>query len=148
MARLKLRILTSDTIKVDEEVDMVIMRCVTESVGNSSSVGEMGVLPGHIACSAVLGISPIRIKQDEGWRIIAVYGGLVRIKDDVVTVLTEKADWPDEIDEARARASMEEVEQRMREAMEEDTEIRTNQIALRRALVRVEVSSYPLIGRK
>jgi F-type H+-transporting ATPase subunit epsilon len=100
-----------------------------------------------MALSAVLGISPLRIQNDGNEQVLAIFGGLVNVRNDVVTVMTEKALWPDEIDADRAKADAERAE-RMREALEEDTDLRSNQIAMRRALVQIEVSSYPLIGRK
>ena len=146
MAKLQLKILTSDEVKLDEPVDMVIMRCITEDMGKRSAVGDLGILPGHMALSAVLGISPLRIQSDGRERVMAVFGGLVNVRDDVVTVLTEKALWPDEIEQAQAKADLQKA--RAQEAHNEDIDLRSNQIAMRRALVQIEVSTYPLVGRK
>lgn len=148
MAKLQLRILTSEAVKVDEPVDMVIMRCITEDMGRRSAVGDLGILPGHMPLSAVLGISPMRILNESVERVLAVFGGVVEVRDDVVTVMTEKALWPEEIDQERAKAEHERTKQREEDALKDDTEIRSNQIAMRRALVQIEVSSYPLISRK
>jgi len=147
MAKLQLRILTSESVKLDEPVDMVIMRCITDEMGKNSAVGDLGVLPGHMPLSAVLGISPMRILSEGEERMMAVFGGVVNVREDVVTVLTEKALWPDEIDHDKAKADHERADN-LREAMQGDRDVRSNQIAMRRALVQMEVSSYPLIGRK
>ena len=147
MAKLQLRILTSESVKFDEPVEMVIMRCITDEMGIRSAVGDLGILPGHMPLSAVLGISPFRIVDEGEERVIAVFGGLVNVRDDVVTVLTEKALWPDEIEQERAKEELARTERAL-EALEDDTSIRMNQIAMRRALVQIEVSSYPLVGRK
>ena len=145
MAKLQLRILTSESIKLDEPVDMVIMRCLLEEMVNRSAMGEIGVLPGHAPLSGVLGINPLRIINNDVERVIALFGGVVTVRDNMVTVMTERALWPEEIDQERARAEQEKAELALRS---DDTNIRTNQIAMRRALVQMEVSSYPLIGRK
>jgi F-type H+-transporting ATPase subunit epsilon len=147
--KLRLRILTSEDEKMNEPVDMVIMRCITDTdvTGRKSHVGDLGVLPGHMACSAVLGINKFRIQNDGEWREMAVYGGVVNIRDDVVTVLTEKAEWPEEIDRAQAEAALELAEERMRATPKNDLDLRNNQIQLRRSLVQVEVSAYPLIAK-
>ena len=146
MPKLQLRILTSDMIKVDEPVDMVIMRVITDDLGRRSAVGDMGILPGHMPCSAVLGISALRIFEEGGERRIAVYGGVMNVKDNIVTILTERAEWPEEIDRAQAEASRQEAERRL--SQDNDAELRSNQINLRRALVQIEVSSYPILSRK
>jgi len=147
MAKLQLRILTSESVKFDEPVEMVIMRCITDDMGKRSAVGDLGILPGHMPLSAVLGISPFRILDEGNERVIAVFGGLVNVRGDVVTVMTEKALWPDEIEKERAKEELERAE-RAREALDDDTDLRRNQIAMRRALVQIEVSSYPLVGRR
>jgi F-type H+-transporting ATPase subunit epsilon len=128
---------------------MVIMRCVTEDMGTRSAVGDIGILSGHIPLQAVLGISPLRILDesfDDGQNIMAVYGGVVTVRDDVVTIMTEMALWPDEIDQTMAEKAREEAERKAE--LHGDSDIRNNQINLRRALVQIEVSSYPLVGRK
>ena len=147
MAKLQLRILTSETIKVDEPVDMIVMRCVMDIMGKRTSVGDLGILPNHVPLSAVIGISPLRILNEGTDRMIAVFGGVVEVKDNVVMIMTEKAMWPEEIDQERARAEKKKAEE-AREAIKDDIDLRSNQIAMRRALVQIEVSSYPLIGRK
>ena len=147
MAKLQLKILTAETVKFDEPVDMVIVRSIVAEMGRRSAVGDMGILPGHMALSAVLGISPLRIMDSGTERVLAVFGGLINVRDNVVTVMTEKALWPDEIDEAKAREEHDRAQQ-AREALSDDTDLRSNQIAMRRALVQMEVSTYPLVGRK
>ena len=147
MAKLQLRILTADSVKYDEAVEMVIMRCIMDDMGKHSAVGDLGILPGHMPLSAVLGISPFRILNEGEERVLAIFGGLVNVRDDVVTVMTEKALWPEEIDETWAREEHERAE-RAREATEDDIGLRNNQIMMRRALVQIEVSTYPLVGRK
>ena len=146
MAKLQLRILTADNVKLDEPVDMVIMRCLLEEMVNRSAMGEIGILPGHAPLSGVLGINPLRIINDDLERVIALFGGVVTVRNNVVTIMTEKAQWPEEIDQEKARLEHEQAELALMSAA--DTNIRTNQIAMRRALVQIEVSTYPLVGRK
>ena len=138
--KIRLRVITPTEIKFDEKVNMAIMRCTT---------GDLGVLPGHEARSAVLDFGVLRIFSDiSDMRMIAVYGGLVEIKGDVVTLLANDAEWPQDIDFEMARAEQEELEQRLRSKDDDDyLDIQRDQIKLRRALVQIEVSSYPLISK-
>ena len=146
MAKLQLRILTADDVKVDEPVDMIIMRCLLEDMVTRSAMGEIGILPGHLPLSGVLGINPLRIFNEGEERIIALFGGVVIVRDDVITMMTEKALWPDEIDQHEANIEHEQALKVLEH--EDDTNLRTKQIAVRRALVQMEVSSYPLVGRR
>ena len=132
--KIRLRIVTPAKVKVDEPADMIIMRCTS---------GDMGVLPGHEPRSAVLDYAPLRIRGGGYERHIAVYGGLAVIENDVLTILTDDAEWPEEIDLAQARADRERAEQRLRDR-EDDMELQYDQVLLRRALVQIEVSSNTL----
>jgi len=151
MPKLQLRVLTTESVKFDQAVDMIIVRSILEDLGRRSAVGDLGILPGHMPISAVLGISPLRIMDSSfeiGERIMAVYGGLLDVKGDVATIMTEMALWPEEIDAAQAEAERQRAEKRLEAIKDDDMAIRRNQIALRRALVQIEVGSDVLSERK
>ena len=129
-----LRVLTPTATKVDEEVDMVIMRCIN---------GDMGVLPGHETYMTVLDDGILRILNGRRERRLAVFGGVAEIRDDVVIVLTEEAHWPDEIDKDRAREARDHLQQRIQEKAD-DIELLRDQVLLRRALMKIEISDFPV----
>jgi len=118
---------------------MVIMRCTT---------GDMGIMPGHEAYSAALDTGALRILDlDEGYEYrIAVFGGLAEVKDDVVTIVANAAERPEDIDRKRAERERDRVQRRLQESVD-DLDIQKDQARLRRMLVRLEVSSYPLINK-
>jgi len=132
-------------VKVDESVDMVIMRCINAEMGKNKVVGDIGILAGHMPLVAVMGISPMRILNDNSERIIAIHGGVVEVRDNTVTIMTEMAEWPEELELERAKSARSRAE-----AATSQSELRNRaaEIALRRALVRIEVSTYPLVNRK
>jgi len=130
--KLCLKIITPAQVKVEEFVDMVIMRCID---------GDMGILPGHDALSTALDLGILRIINDGNERKIAVYGGLAAVRDNILIILTHDAEWPGDIDRARAEVDRENAERRLQERTD-DIEIQHDQILLRRALVQIEVSSY------
>ena len=86
-----MRIVTPNEIKFDENVDMIIMRCTT---------GDMGILPGHEPHSAVLDHGEVRILDDGNERRLAVSGGIAEVRNNVLTILTSLAEWPEDIDRA------------------------------------------------
>ena len=137
MAKLHLQIITPEQVKLDENADMVIMRCTT---------GDMGILPGHMACSAILDYGVMRIMDGEAERRIAVFGGIAQVRNDHVFILANDAQWPEDIDQARAQREREQAMRLMRES-EDQLEIQRNQVMMRRTLVQMEVSSYPLVGK-
>jgi F-type H+-transporting ATPase subunit epsilon len=138
MAKLRLRIVTPDEIKLDEDVSMVIMRCVT---------GDMGILPGHEPCSAILDFGAMRIINDGEEHRIAVFGGIAQVRDNTVTILANGAQWPEDIDAAEAEAEREAAQSRITNASD-TLAIQRDHVMLRRTLVQIEVSAYPLISSK
>ena len=136
--KLNLRIATPDNVKYDEEAELVILRCIT---------GDMGVLADHEATSAILDYGILRIFNDDEERRMAVFGGIVQIGDNKVTILANDAQWPEDIDMAFVEAERDRVARRSQES-QDDLQIQKDQVLMRRTLVQMEVSTFPLISRK
>jgi len=86
--------------KFQKLVDMVIMRCTT---------GDMGILPGRMPVSAVLDAGILRI-FDESESKMVVMGGVAHVSDDIVTILSDAAFKPDEINTEEVTAKMKEFQ--------------------------------------
>ena len=137
--QIRLKVITPSKELLDRDVNMVILR---------GTEGDMGILPGHENRIAALGMGTLRAFGEEGEiEHLAVLGGFAEVREDVVTVLSDAAEWADEIDKARAEAAKARAEQRMLQA-EEGVDMQRAELSLRRALVRIEVSSYPLIKER
>lgn len=134
--KLLLRIITPRGRKVEEQADMIVMRCVG---------GDLGVLPGHMPLTAPLSDGILRIKNGGEEQKMAVFGGIAEIKENIVTILTSIAQRPGEIDLARAENDRKLYEQLMQERSSE-LKMQSYHVLLRRALVRIEVSSEPIIS--
>lgn len=128
-----LRIITPQRVFYEGAVQMVVFDSVD---------GEMGVLAGHIPLTTVLDSTIFYLRTEEGvpQRLAAVHGGFVEILPDQMTVLTEAAEWPEEIDAARAEAAKERAEHRIEEKDQNpELDMRRAELALRRSLVRLQV---------
>lgn len=101
--------------------------------------GYLGILPGHAPLLTELGVGEIsyRSGRDEGH--LAVAWGFAEVLPDKVTILAETAERAEEIDVARAEQARDRAEQRLREA-QEGTDFERCQIALERAIVRIQVA--------
>ena len=78
--------------------------------------------------------------MEEPQKMAAVHEGFVQILPDQVTVLTESAEWPEEIDAERAKAAKERAEKRLEQKSENrDLDLRRAQLALMRSLTRLEL---------
>jgi len=94
----------SEKYKFHGHADMVVLRCLT---------GDMGILPGREACSAILADGVLRIIAEDGERKLAVLGGVFHFENDVLTLITQKALLPGEIDIVTIAAQAQEYETRL-----------------------------------
>ena len=134
--KLRLRLVTPQQMLYEDDVDMVIMRTAT---------GDLGALYGHEALTTALGYGIMRVMKDGVEYPFSVLGGFVEVNPHSITILSDAAEDPREIDKDRAVAAKERAERLLRDKMEGVDERRAS-LALRRALVRIEASTYPLIG--
>ncbi len=102
-----------------------------------TSEGEIGVYKNHIPMTSIIVPGVIKIHEAGGVKKAALHGGFVEILKDRVTVMAEIAEWPEEIDENRAKEAKIRAERRLNEG-EKETNIDRAELALRRSLARIE----------
>lgn len=124
-----LRIITPDRVFYESPVKMVEFNTVE---------GEIGVLPGHIPMTVIVKPGVLTITEEGGSKQAALHAGFAEILQTKVTILAEIIEWPEEIDEGRANGAKERAEERLREKAP-GTNVERAEIALRRALTRIEV---------
>ena len=96
--------------------------------------GDVGVLPGHEAITYLLSPGVLRIHEEGGVRKAAMHAGFAEVLPDGIRILAQIAEWPEEIDENRAR----EAKIRAERAIREDGSNLREELALRRAIARIE----------
>jgi len=72
--------------------------------------GELGILPGHTPLISALQTGVLSYTQGQTTRRLLVSGGFVEVNNDRVSVLADLAEFPEEVDAARARTEREEAE--------------------------------------
>jgi F-type H+-transporting ATPase subunit epsilon len=73
-------------------------------------VGQLGIRPGHAALVAALGAGPLRIGLPGGQVTrYAVQGGFVKVGENRVTILVDRAVTEADVNEADARRELEET---------------------------------------
>ena len=77
---LKLRVITSREVLVDDEVDEVAI---------PSLDGCLGILPGHRSLLVALGEGEIEYRKAQSTNHVAVVGGYARVQPESVLVFTE-----------------------------------------------------------
>jgi len=104
-----------------------------DQVNAQGAEGELGILPDHIALVSPLKVAPLDVKIKGEERRFAVYGGMLQVTPEAVTVLVERADLPDSIDRKAAQARQEELRSELSRTKDPE-----EQAALLRALDVVE----------
>ena len=130
--RLRLHIATPERDFYDGDV---------ESVTLVSTDGELGVLAGHMPTVVALNAAPVRFKEGGSWREAALTGGFAEIENDGVTILSDTAEWPEEIELNRAVEARRRAEERI-QARNNEVEYMRSMVALQRALTRIAVSQH------
>ena len=75
--------------------------------------GELGILPGHTPLISALQTGVLSYAQGAATRRLLVSGGFVEVNNDRVSVLADFAEFPEEVDAARARIERDEAERRL-----------------------------------
>ena len=145
MAQMTVQVVTPDGLKYDHHASFI--HAVTKD-------GQIGILPGHINLIAPLEVDELKVRRvdDEShvdW--IAVNGGIIEVKDDFITIIANSAERDRDIDVSRAerakqraeRVLEEETKRVLEEATKSDRndDVQRAQIALRRALKRINVGT-------
>lgn len=104
---MKLKIITQEKVVFDDEVDEIYTQGVD---------GSFGILKGHVPIMAALDIGVTRIVQTNSKKSFTTMGGVLQFKDDECLILTTLAEPGDEIDEMRAKESLERGRRLLKEA--------------------------------
>jgi F-type H+-transporting ATPase subunit epsilon len=127
--KIQLEVITPEKVALREAVDEVVV----PGVG-----GELGILPDHtpLISQVQTGVLTYRIGAEK--RQMHVSGGFVEVLPDKVSLLTDVAEKPEEIDLERARRARERAEKRLA-ANSEDLDLSRAQLKLVRAQTRIQL---------
>ena len=104
--------------------------------------GYLGVLPGHAPLITELAVGEITFRSGAEEQRLAVAWGFAEVLPDKVTILTETAERPSEIDVERARQAKQRAEQRLTSG-DPNVDVERSLEALHKADTRLEVAAGP-----
>ena len=128
-----LKIVTPDGVQFDGMAQELIVRTTT---------GDLGILAGHINCTAPLGMGTATVMIDGVKRFGACIGGMVSVLGGEVKLVPTTFEWSDRIDAARAAASMERAKRVLADKSSSDADLRLAEARIKRALIRQRVAEY------
>ena len=132
MGKLHLEVVTPEKVTVSEEVEIVVA---------PGTLGEFGILEGHVPFLSGIMPGEIRYTSNGQTKQIAVASGFAEVSDNKVSVLVDAAEKADEIDLERARQAMERARERLSKGRgTEDVDFLRAELSLKRAIARVKVA--------
>lgn len=135
----------ADTIslKVVTPVRLVLEEQVDELTA-PGPLGQLGILPDHAALMTTLETGQLSYRKSGATAVVTVAGGYTEVLDNVVTVLANAAEFPHEIDTARA----EEARARAERTLEASDGVDENELAAARAALQRAVIRLDTAGRR
>ncbi len=125
-------IVTPERLAFSEEVEEVVV---------PGTLGELGILPGHVPFLSTLQPGVMMVRQDGREIYYAVSGGFIEVHEDHVILLAETAERADEIDLERALASKAKAEEILKDVQDaSELKFKRADLRLKRALTREEVA--------
>lgn len=129
-------VVTPDGLIYDHHAQIVVAKTLN---------GELGILPHHAPIIVPLEIDEVRVKRiDDSSHVdwIAVNGGILEVRDNVISIIADSAERERDIDVPRAERAKRRAEMRIQKAKEEHNvdELKRASVALHRALNRLNVS--------
>ena len=126
-----LEIITPRGIYLNEEVDSLTIK-----LGS----GYRTFLKGHIPLIGSLAYAPMHLVKNGKLEEYAVHGGAINVTKEKVSVVCNAIENKKDIDKDRALAAKERAEKRLKDK-DPNIDIKRAQLALQRALIRLELSS-------
>ena len=129
--KIQLEVVTPERRVLAEPVDMVTV----PGLG-----GELGILPGHTPLISQLQTGVLTYVQEGKSNSLHVSGGFVEVRDDLVSVLAEVAERPEEIDAARAKLSRDKLEKQLSAWSGTEEDFEAAKTKLDRSVVRLQLA--------
>lgn len=125
---LTLKIITPERVVLERSVDVVVAR---------GTAGEFAIMPGHQPLVAALAIDVVRFSHNNEEQIAAVMGGILEVRNDEATVLSDVAELDQEIDAARASQAKDKYEAEKTQKTDK-MDVYVTEMAIGRAMARLK----------
>jgi F-type H+-transporting ATPase subunit epsilon len=109
--------------------------------------GELGILPGHTPLISQLKTGVLSYTRGGETRRLLVSGGFLEVNEDRVSVLADFAEFPEEVDAARARLELSEAERQLAAFTGTPEELAEVSNQLDRAGARLQLASASEVPR-
>ena len=115
------------------------------SVSADAVDGGITILPHHAPITLPLKIGALRVKrflEDSPTDYIAIGGGVMEVRDNVVTIIANVAERARDIDVTRAEQAKDKAEKVISDSSRSQSDVERAKIALSKAINRIGVSKH------
>ena len=115
------------------------------SVSADAVDGGINILPHHAPIMLPLKIGALRVKrflEDSPTDYIAIGGGVMEVRDNVVTIIANVAERARDIDVTRAEQAKDKAEKVISDSSRSQSDVERAKIALSKAINRIGVSKH------
>lgn len=131
LKKFQLEVISPERIFYTGEVEMVEL---------TTTEGDIGIYADHIPLTTIVAPGVMTITESgEERKEAAVLEGFMEITQEKVTILAQSCEWPEEIDINRAQEAKQRAERRLKSS-DENINMARADLALRKALIRLEVA--------
>lgn len=131
MTSFPLKIVTLDGLFYDGEAEEIIVR---------TTMGDMGVLAGHLNCVAPLGMGRATIVINGQKRYASCIGGIIFVLGGEVKLVPTTFEWAEDIDVARSEQVAERARRILADPDATPQQLHNAEAHLKRAQVRINVA--------
>ena len=128
--KIQLEVVTPEKITLREAVDEITVPGLD---------GELGILPDHTPLISQLKTGILSYRQGNERKQLHVSGGFIEVLSDRVSVLSDVAERPEEIDLDRAQRARERAEKRLA-SRGDDIDFARAELKLQRSIIRVKLA--------
>lgn len=125
------KIITPEGIFLEDEADIINLPLTK---------GMTGILPHHHPLVSMIEIGKLSYRKGKEVHDFAISGGILYVKKAETIILADAIEYKEEIDEERAERAKERAKKRLEEK-DIDIDIPRAELALKRALNRLKISS-------
>lgn len=131
MSKIHIKVIQPTNIRIDAEYDHIIVPGVD---------GDFGISFDHTPFITKVRTGVLQLFQNDKSDDFAIHDGFVTVENNIVTIICDTIEKKDEIDIARAKASKERAEKRLKSS-EGNINFRRAEGSLKKSLVRLELNS-------
>lgn len=128
----RLKIISPDRIFYEGEAIMLEL---------NTTEGQVGIYKNHVPMTYIIEPGIMTITEEDGKKEAALHSGFIQILQEEITILAEAVEWPEEIDENRAKEAQIRAE-RLLSMTDPNINVQRAEMALHRSLTRQAVKHH------